>query len=186
MAFTWTDIINGEIASSIRSKLNLLGTEAETLDTSVAQNTTNINTNTNDISTLQSDMSTAQSNINTNTSDILTNTDSIGNLPLLVTTDKSDLVGAINEVADAIIINNTTIIASQSVSDTTYTDYPYRIDLSIPKCTSDYIPTVYPKRVFTDVGFCPIVTSATNSISVWASNNSFANLDITVQLTKEV
>lgn len=34
MAFTWTDIANGEGASSVRTKLNSLGAEGATLDTS--------------------------------------------------------------------------------------------------------------------------------------------------------
>lgn len=186
MAFTWTDIINGEIASSIRSKLNLLGTEAETLDTSVTQNTANISTNTSNISTLQGQMTTAQSNIATNTTNITTNTTSVGNLTNLDTTDKSNLVNAINEVTTSIIIKTVTILASQAVSDSTYTDYPYRVDIPILECTTKHIPDIYPQADIADVSFSRKVRATAGTVSVWASNNSFANVSVVIRLTKEV
>jgi hypothetical protein len=46
MAFSWTNIANGDLASSIRAKINSIGNQ-------VATNTSNIATNTSNIATLQ-------------------------------------------------------------------------------------------------------------------------------------
>jgi hypothetical protein len=53
MAFSWTNIANGDLASSIRAKINSIGNQVVTNTNNIATNTSNIATNTSNIATLQ-------------------------------------------------------------------------------------------------------------------------------------
>ena len=67
MAFTYTNIANGEVASSVRSKINALGGNAASLSSTV-------DTNTSAISTLNTEVgnnTTAISTLNTNTTNAI-------------------------------------------------------------------------------------------------------------------
>lgn len=59
MTFTYTNIANGEVASSVRSKINALGGNAASLSSTVDTNTTNIGTNTSAIATLNTNTTNA-------------------------------------------------------------------------------------------------------------------------------
>lgn len=79
-----------------------------------------------------------------------------------------------------------TISHSAAVADSTYTDYPYRVDLAVTGCTEDYIPDIYPQADVADVSFSRKVRTTAGTVSVWASNNSFADVSVVIRLTKEV
>lgn len=76
---------------------------------------------------------------------------------------------------------NVTCSASSAVSDSTYADYPYRIDLAISGATSDFTPVVCVPAEDAAI-ICSESDIAEGIVKVWAKNNTFGTITIPVIL----
>lgn len=83
----------------------------------------------------------------------------------------TDMNGAVlKENSMVITANNISVTSNAWVSDSTYSDYPYRADITINGCTNKHIPDVYFDVDNAISGkFSPIASSAKNMVSIWAS-----------------
>ena len=130
MAFTYTNIADGEVASSIRGKINALGGNAASLSSTV-------DTNTSAISTL-----------NTNTTNAI------------------------------LQFTNKTVAVSNWVSDTTYTYYPYKANITCTGVTTDHMPIVVLSTTDQESGHYIGAKTSANTVSIYATNVPSSTLTI--------
>lgn len=74
--------------------------------------------------------------------------------------------------------------ASTWVSDSTYTDYPYRCDVTCSGVTADnYAEVVFALAQATSGNYAPLCETKTNTVSVWSSSNTSITIP-TILITK--
>ena len=100
-------------------------------------------------------------------------------------TEKTKL-GALN--AAIIVQSNVSVATSAWVSDTTYTDYPYRASIPITGCTVNHIPEVVFSLADAISGtFSPVAETYAGGVYIYASEKPSAVITIpTIKLTKVV
>lgn len=110
------DTINDTLTNKVDSSdFNTLSDQVTTNTNNIGTNTNNIATNTNDISNLSTLLTATMATVTSNSALIEDNSDAIGTLSNLTTTDKTNLVSAINEVKGDIPTN-----VSQLTNDSGY------------------------------------------------------------------
>ena len=144
MAFTYTNIADGEVTSSVRSKINALGSNAASLSSTVDTNTTNISTLTTEVGNNTSAIST----LNTNTTNAI------------------------------LQFTNKTVATSAWVSDTTYTYYPYKANITCTGVTTDHMPIVVLGTSDQESGHYIGAKTSTNTVSIYATNPPSSTLTI--------
>lgn len=87
-----------------------------------------------------------------------------------------------------IVKNNMSVVTNAWVSDTTYTDYPYRASITIPNCTVNHIPEVVFSLTDAISGkLAPVIESYNGGIYLYASEIPSGTITIpTIKLIKEV
>ena len=91
-----------------------------------------------------------------------------------------------NSMAKMVVVKtDVRIYSSSAVSDSTYTKYPFRIDIPIGICTEEHIPDIY-LNPGTENLFYEICESRVGAVRVYVSKNDFGTVTIPViRLTKE-
>ena len=98
-------------------------------------------------------------------------------------TEKTKL-GALN--AAIIVQSNVSVATSAWVSDTTYTDYPYRASIPITGCTVNHIPEVVFSLADALSGkFAPVAQTYAGGVYIYASESADITIP-TIKLTKVV
>ena len=89
----------------------------------------------------------------------------------------------------ALIVQNSVSVATSAwVSDTTYTDYPYRASIVIDGCTANHIPEVtFALSDATSGNFAPITETYDGGVYIYAIEQPSEAMTIpTIKLTKVV
>lgn len=80
---------------------------------------------------------------------------------------------------DTLVFTNISVETSAFVSDTTYTDYPYKVSLTCNGVTDKYIPTVNLASTQATTGnFSPVSLSGTNAVTIYAKEKEIAAFTI--------
>ncbi len=96
----------------------------------------------------------------------------------------------LNDLVSTMMIKftNVTVLTTAFVSDTTYTEFPFKVDIACNGVTVDYIPEIY-FDVADAIGgnYAPVALSGTNKVTIYAVEVPTANLTIpTIKCTKAV
>lgn len=97
--------------------------------------------------------------------------------------------GKIFDLNAAIIVQGSVSVATSAwVSDTTYTDYPYRASIPITGCTANHIPEVVFSLADALSGkFAPVAQTYAGGVYIYAREQPSADITIpTIKLTKVV
>ena len=91
-----------------------------------------------------------------------------------------------NSMAKMVVVKpDVRIYSASAVSDSTYTKYPFRIDIPIGMCTEEHVPDIY-LNPETENLFYEICESRVGAVRVYVSKNDFGTVTIPViRLTKE-
>lgn len=88
--------------------------------------------------------------------------------------------------AAIIVQSNVSVATSAWVSDTTYTDYPYRASIPIAGCTANHIPEVVFSLTDALLGtFSPVAETYAGGVYIYASESADITIP-TIKLTKVV
>lgn len=100
------------------------------------------------------------------------------------------LIGELRTVFDAALIvqNSVSVATSAWVSDTTYTDYPFRVSIPIDGCTVNHIPEVtFALADATSGNFAPIAETYDGGVYIYAAEVPSEAITIpTIKATKVV
>lgn len=78
-----------------------------------------------------------------------------------------------------LVFKNKVIETSSFVSDTTYTDYPYKADIQCTGVTSEYVPEVtFSLEDAISGKFAPVVSSDVNTVTIYAKEVPSASITI--------
>lgn len=85
-----------------------------------------------------------------------------------------------------LIFQNKTIAASAWVSDTTYSDYPYKANISCSGVDTNYFPEVaFNLEDATSGIFAPISSSSSNTVTIWATEIPDHTVTVNVKCSKQ-
>lgn len=87
-----------------------------------------------------------------------------------------------------ILKENVSVSTSAWTSSSTYTDFPFKADISITGCTDEHIPDVYFSLADASSGiFSPIVSATSGKITIWATEKPTKTITIpTIKLVSGV